>query len=86
MRHGITRKNSVSTLFLRRKIFIRQGIPLAHFLCDRVQYTLPSLALSSIPPGMNCGFLENYFMSSRKLRYYNGSNAPFILASKANSN
>ena len=31
MQQGITSKNSVSTLFLRREIFMRQGIPLAHF-------------------------------------------------------
>ena len=37
MLQGITSENSVSTLFLRREIFMRQGIPLAHFLSDRMQ-------------------------------------------------
>ena len=37
MRQGVTSKNSVSTLFLRREIFMRQSIHLAHFVCDRVQ-------------------------------------------------
>ena len=32
MRQGLTSKNSVSTLFLRREIFMRHGIPFAHFI------------------------------------------------------
>ena len=43
------------TLFLRREIFMRQGILLAHFLCDRVQGverfpTQPRHFPNQIPP------------------------------------
>ena len=37
MRQGITSKTSVSSLFLRHEIFMRQGTLLAYFSCDRVQ-------------------------------------------------
>ena len=57
MRQGITSKNSVSILFPRREIFVRQGIPLAHFLCNRVQgvelfSTHPCHFPSQVPPGI----------------------------------
>ena len=71
MRQGITSQNSVSTLFLRRKIFMRQGIHLAHFLCDRVQgverfSTHPRRFPSQVPPPPSKSILQSTIVPFRQ--------------------
>ena len=83
MQQGITSKNTVSILFLRREILMQQDIPLAHFLCDRVQgverfSTYPRHFSTQVPPPRG-SFSGQSFAKSEEVIYFRQEMFPITI-------